>query len=446
MSLPEGWAYATIADVAAINPKHDKDVDRGQLVSFVPMPAVDERLGAITAPTERTLGDVWTGFTHFAEGDVIFAKITPCMENGKAAVARDLTNGLACGSTEFYVMRAEDEVYPDFLWRLVRQKSFRDEAEQHMSGAVGQRRVPRQYLEAHALAVPPASEQRRIVAKLDALTARLARARAELDQVPVLAKKLREQAQAELWVTDELCGLNDFLAEPIRNGLSIAGSDQPPGVRALKLSALRGGVVNLDDVRYLPIEPERAEPYALRSGDLLVSRGNGTLSLVGKASLVFTDESDLPIFPDTAFRIRVDTEKVCAKWLLHVWNSGGVRKQIESVARTTAGIWKIAQRDLIGIELPRFGLERQIELASKIDAVFARADRLEAEAIRASALIDRLEASILAKAFRGEIVPQDPADEPASVLLNRIRAQRAAAPKTKRGRQAKSMVADQSAD
>src|SRR4051794_31192376 len=122
MRLPSGWIDAKIADFTTINPKHPGDTDRRQRVSFVPMPAVDEHLGAIVDATDRVLAEVWTGYTHFASGDVIFAKITPCMENGKAAVASGLTNGLACGSTEFYVLRPEDQCDARYIWRFLRQE------------------------------------------------------------------------------------------------------------------------------------------------------------------------------------------------------------------------------------------------------------------------------------------------------------------------------------
>src|SRR5690606_27867880 len=97
----------------------------------------------------------------------------------------------------------------------------------------------------------------------------------------------------------------------------------------------------------------------------------------------------------------------------------------------------VRRGDVAALRLPLPPLAAQEKIVRKIQAAFARADRLEAEAARARALLDRLEAAILARAFRGELVPQDPADEPASALLERIRAQRAAAPKPKRGRKAK---------
>lgn len=99
-TLPIGWVETALQDICDVNPRHPSNVDREQMVSFVPMPAVSDVLGVIEEHDVRPLEDVWKGYTHFQEGDVIFAKITPCMENGKIAVASNLHNGLACGSTD----------------------------------------------------------------------------------------------------------------------------------------------------------------------------------------------------------------------------------------------------------------------------------------------------------------------------------------------------------
>jgi len=124
------------------------------------------------------------------------------MENGKIAVASGLTNGRACGSTEFHVLRSRGGILPQYLWRFLRQQSFRDDAEGAMTGAVGQRRVPTDYLREQVLPLPPLAEQRRIVAKLDALTARTAPARADLDRVPVLALRQKQAALATAFSGD----------------------------------------------------------------------------------------------------------------------------------------------------------------------------------------------------------------------------------------------------
>lgn len=429
MTLPRGWAEATIGEVAdtKLGKMLDAAKNKGEFVPY--LRNINVRWGSFDLADLLEMKVTPTEFDELAvrDGDLF---VCEGGEPGRAAVWRGGEQRIVFQKA-LHRVRPLAGVEPEYIARFIGHAAGINAFADLLTGTTI-KHLPQIALQRLPLNVPPAAEQRRIVGKLDTLTTRLARARAELDRVPVLAKKLREVVLASLWSEPAELGLENLLAIPIRNGLSVAGSEQPPGVAALRLSALRGDMVTLSDVRYLPITTERAASYALRNGDMLVSRGNGTLALVGKAAIVAADDEKLPIFPDTAFRVRIDAEIACSRWLLRVWNSKGVRDQIEKVARTTAGIWKIAQRDLLAIKLPSTRVERQRALAKAIDAAFARADRLEAEAARARALLDRLEAAILARAFRGELVPQDPDDEPASVLLQRIRAERAAAPKTRR--------------
>src|SRR5437899_281775 len=97
-ALPAGWEDTTLEECAAFNPRHDATVSLDTQVSFIPMPAVSDVEGEIVTPTSRPFSEVAKGYTQFQKGDVIFAKITPCMENGKIAVARSLESGVACGS------------------------------------------------------------------------------------------------------------------------------------------------------------------------------------------------------------------------------------------------------------------------------------------------------------------------------------------------------------
>src|ERR1035441_8307283 len=168
-NLPRGWKTVPLAQVCEVNPRDPGPADHAKAVSFVPMPAVSETEGVILDHDTKPFSDVAKGYTRFREQDVIFAKITPCMENGKSAIATDLHGGFACGSTEFHVLRSNGAVLPAYLWRFVRQESFRKDAERHMTGAVGQRRVPTQYIKDAEIPLPPVSEQRRIIAKLDCL-------------------------------------------------------------------------------------------------------------------------------------------------------------------------------------------------------------------------------------------------------------------------------------
>ncbi len=132
-------------------------------VSFVPMSAVDDEQGVIRAPEVRPYSEVAKGYTYFAEGDVLFAKITPCMENGKAAIATNLVNGVGFGSTEFHVLRPTPEVLPEWIFYFIRQESFRRQAKAQFTGSAGQQRVPRKFLEDAEILIPPLKEQHRIV-------------------------------------------------------------------------------------------------------------------------------------------------------------------------------------------------------------------------------------------------------------------------------------------
>ena len=141
-ALPLGWATTRLDEIAALNPRHQRDLDGKQALTFVPMPAVSETSPLLDTSQERALETVRTGYTHFAEGDVVFAKITPCMENGKGAVATGLRNGLGCGTTELHVIRPHAGIHPHYLYRFLAQRSIRRAAKENFTGSAGQARVP----------------------------------------------------------------------------------------------------------------------------------------------------------------------------------------------------------------------------------------------------------------------------------------------------------------
>ena len=131
-------------------------------ISFVPMEAVDETFSEITTMGETTIGQS-SGFTKFSEGDLLWAKITPCMQNGKSAIARNLINGLGCGSTEFFVMRPKDDrLAIEYLHVVLHMKCVRETAKLYFGGSAGQQRVPASYLENFDLPLPPKEKQMEI--------------------------------------------------------------------------------------------------------------------------------------------------------------------------------------------------------------------------------------------------------------------------------------------
>ena len=162
----KGWGLVALDECCELNPKKSREVrlKAGIEVSFIPMPAVSED-GVIDCSVVKQYEQVQTGFTYFAENDVLFAKITPCMENGKGAIARGLKNGLGFGSTEFHILRPLNGVCnPAWLYALTTFTKFRHDAAKKMTGSAGQRRVPASFLATYKVSVPPIELQNKFAA------------------------------------------------------------------------------------------------------------------------------------------------------------------------------------------------------------------------------------------------------------------------------------------
>lgn len=194
------WENGILMDFCKINPKkiNTKEFDDDMIVSFIPMPCVSDIWGKIVKKELRKLGEVKKGYTNFCEGDVLFAKITPCMENGKSAIVDKLENDIGFGSTEFYVLRCdENKLNNKYLHYFVRQKTFRDEAKGEMTGAVGQQRVPKTFLENYKMKVPTIEEQQEIVNILDKLLVKYSKIKdleKQLEKIELLKKAILAKA------------------------------------------------------------------------------------------------------------------------------------------------------------------------------------------------------------------------------------------------------------
>lgn len=222
----ESWMSVSIADVCTVNPKKidTRDLPDNLEVSFFPMPALSEIYGEITQPQTRLLKEVKNGFTNFKEGDVVFAKITPCMENGKSAVIGKLVNDIGYGTTEFYVFRCGEKLFNRYIYHLLRSKLFRDQAKQVMTGAVGQQRVPKSFVEQYPVLLPSLPEQHEIVNILDRmLEAELkTKETAELviDQIDTMKKSILARVfRGELGTNDPTEGSSvELLKSIVANG------------------------------------------------------------------------------------------------------------------------------------------------------------------------------------------------------------------------------------
>ncbi len=194
--LPQEWAVCTISDVADVNPKKIT-ADFSLAAGFVPMSHAPTDFKSKLLFEVKPWGEIQKAYTNFQNGDVIFAKVTPCFENGKAAIVDALPNGIGAGSSEFYVLRPNSAAALNrTLFALIKTRTFAQNGAENMTGAVGLRRVPRAFVEDFRFPLPPLAEQKVIADKLDTLLAQVDNTKARLERIPEIIKSFRQSVLA----------------------------------------------------------------------------------------------------------------------------------------------------------------------------------------------------------------------------------------------------------
>jgi len=460
--VPEGWTFTTLGEVAQINPRHSRDLEDDLLVTFVPMPAVNEATWELSANQERALGEVRTGYTHFAEGDVLFAKITPCMENGKAAVASRLRNGLGCGTTELHVLRPHLGIDPTYLYHFMHQESFRRDAASNFTGTAGQLRVPVDFVRTAEVPLPPSAEQRRIVAQTEALLSKVGASQERLVNASRVLKRFRQAVLAAGcngkltadWRSKQGRGRDGDIPaewqsvcvgdviENLKYGTAQKCSYEKRGTPVLRIPNVANGTIDHSDLKYAALAPKERESLRLVPGDVLIIRSNGSVSLVGRPALVRKQEEGFA-YAGYLIRVRPQRKLIDPRYLNLVLGSQDVRVQIEVEARSTSGVNNINSEEVRALEFLLPPIEEQKEILRRVEAMYTLAERLQARYEKAAAQVDRLTQSILAKAFRGELVPTEAevarregrSYETAEELLSRIKSEQAKPVAISRGSQ-----------
>ena len=166
--LPDSWVWVRLGEVVEVNPNKIKiDIGENELVDFIPMKNVSESSPEIIEKNFEKFKDLQKGYTQFIKNDILFAKITPCMENGKTAIISDLKEKIGYGSTEFHILRSTKIINNKLLYNFLKQKGFREDARYNMTGSVGFRRVPTEFMKSYPFPLPPLEEQQEIVRILD---------------------------------------------------------------------------------------------------------------------------------------------------------------------------------------------------------------------------------------------------------------------------------------
>ena len=163
------WERTTFGNACLMNPKKSEiqDLADNTVVSFVPMEDMNQKMLLFETKKERTKGEVYKGYTYFRNEDVLLAKVTPCFENGKSGIARNLTNGIGFGSSEYYVFRSIGKTIPEYIYYLISDPSFIDEGRKRMTGTGGLQRVPIDFVTNYQIPLPPLEIQHQIVTQIE---------------------------------------------------------------------------------------------------------------------------------------------------------------------------------------------------------------------------------------------------------------------------------------
>jgi type I restriction enzyme S subunit len=320
------------------------------------------------------------------------------------------------------------------------------------SHGLGRERINLSDLRATQVPIAPLSEQRRIVAKIDSLSAKSRRARDQLDRIPMLVEKYK-QAILDAALTGDLtkewrtrtkhdCAWHHTcignLLTDIRYGTSKKCDYGSRSTAVLRIPNVQFGSIVLEDLKYADFTQNELNKLRLQTGDILVIRSNGSLDLVGRSAVVDNQAAGM-LFAGYLIRLRLKTEIVHPAFLQYHLQAAATRARIEQLAKSTSGVNNINSAEIQQLEVSVPPMHEQREIVRRVDAAFVWVDRLAKEAMSAHKLIDHLNQAILTKALRGDLMPQDPDDETASVLLERIKAERI--PTTQAGSRRKGQVA-----
>jgi len=482
--MPRGWVEVELREVVLPLENCDPTKDGELPFRYVDIGSINNKSFSIENP-KRLLGREAPSRARrrIRNGDVLFSTVRTYLKN--IALVPEELNGEVT-STGIAVLRPSDAVLSRFLFAMVRSEAFIRPLSLKQDGTLYPAITDSDLL-SHRIALPPLAEQKRIVAKLDALNAKSARARTELARIETLVSRYKQAVLSKAFSgeltrewraaanqSDTIDAVLKFIRSSRRNSPKLArrkaasgvpqavlpetwrwispdelASDDPysigigpfgsnlvkgdyraRGVRLVFVRDIRRENFSLENAVFISeAKADELHQHSVTGGDLLITKMGDPPG----DTAIFPNEQAAAVITADCIKVRPHLELTFSKFLYWAIRSNIVKEQIleetKGVAQQKLSLDRFRQ-----IAIPTPPIEEQHEIVRRIESAFAKIDRLAAEARRALNLVGKLDEAILAKAFRGELVPQDENDEPAEKLLERIRAERAAAPKGRRGR------------
>ena len=358
-----------------------------------------------------------------------------CIEGGSAGRKIGLTNQDVCFGNKLcaFVSKIDNR----YIFYFLQTSDFRNIFSYNKNGLIGGVSVNK--LKDIKIPLSPLAEQGRIVAKIEELFAGIDAGVENLKSVKNQIALYRQSILKSAFDFDAstFSALKNLI-DKVRYGTSKKCSTEE-NVNSMPVYRIpnidfKKGVLDKTDLKFASFDDSEKSSLMLKSGDILIIRSNGSLNLVGRAALVYNTDTN-GLYAGYLMRLRIkDTEKLLPKFLLHFLNSGKARAYIEEKAKSTSGVNNINSEEISDLQIPVPTLAEQERIVAEIESRFERADALETAVDRALNDAEKLKQAVLKKAFSGELVPQNPDDEPASVLLDRIRAARASELPAKKGK------------
>jgi type I restriction enzyme, S subunit len=428
-TLPKTWSFATFGELNCFESK-----------SIAPQRTPSEIFELYSVPAfpngqpERVSGaEIGSTKQVVRPKDVLVCKINPRIN--RVWEVGPYTGTRQIASSEWIGFRAP-QFDPRYLRYFFTSASFREDICADVTGVGGSltRAQPKRVSQIE-IPLAPLQEQNRIADKLDVVLARVDACRNRLDLVPAILGRFRQAvleaatsgALTDNWRSSRAGSLwrrhtlGELIADGPKNGLYKPASSYGEGTRILRIDSFSDGyVTSFDSLKRLSVTESEIEQFGLRNGDVVINRVN-SIEHLGKCALIEGLEGPC-VFESNMMRIRTVAD-LLPKYLRIALCSPRGRSGLISHAKHAVNQASINQGDVRAVEIHLPSLDEQREIVRRVDSLFALADSLIVRHATVSTALSRLTPALLAKAFRGELVPQDPSDEPAAVLLNRLKTQ-----------------------
>jgi type I restriction enzyme, S subunit len=402
--MKTSWQTKTLSEVCEMNPPKSEARDKvsaDALVSFLPMEdmGIDQKF--VEATQIKPLSAVVGSYTYFANGDVLLAKITPCFENGKLGIATGLTNEIGFGSSEYFVFRPEKKLSKEWLYYFLSGETFRIQGASRMSGAVGHKRVPKEFIESYSIPVPPLPEQQRIVGILDEAFEAIAKAKAIAETNLQNTYGIFESHLQSIF-TQRGSGWTETTVGESVNFIDYRGKTPvktPSGTRLITAKNVKMGYL-----QQTPMEFIAAGSYNSWMTRGIPKKGDVLFTTEAPlANVAQLDTEDKVAFAQRIIIMQPNAAKLDSTFLKYLLLSQPVQRRIRTkgTGATVQGI-KASLLKTIEIAFPQ-SLAEQEHIIFKLDDLRQETRHLESIYQRKLALLEALKKSLLHQAFSGEL-------------------------------------------